>query len=367
MRAVSDQTRELIESAASLQGGGFQRTWVADLMYDGARRLANLLIEEPDLPWDAGSFVSGSGSVRIVWSDDQGTSMIPRVIGDWFSPFGAELQIDCLIGAGVFTERVPMGRFVIEEVPDAVEANLLFQGVLVHPGESFTVRLRDRLVKTARDEFAFPKKPPSNSAWQEAQWITGLPVVQSVGDVVVPGSVTYEGPKEDALKAIFDVMEAWPHVTPEGILTGRPKAWPAPVGDITGVVSAPVSMTSERTYNAVVVEGKDAAGDPVYATADVAEGFLRVRNVDGSASPFGQKPYRYSSEFLTTHQQCADYATNLLARVSRIRGVTRRVVIPFNPLYEIGDVLRFDGGVVRVQQVSHRETETELVVEAPGD
>jgi hypothetical protein len=365
MRTVSETTRELIESAADPQGGGFQRTWVADLMYDGDRRLQNLLIEAPRLEWDASRFVVASGSCRIVWADDQGSSMIPRQIGDWFSPFGAELQIDCLIGAGEFVERVPMGRVVIEEVPDAVEASLLFQGVLVHPGESFTVNLRDRLVKTARDQFPFPKSPGSTSAWQEAQSITGLPVVKNVDDATVPGSVTYEGSKEDALKQIFDTMGAWPHVDPAGRLTARPKAYTASLGDIAGVVSAPVSLDSAQTYNSVVVEGKNPDGDPIYATADITEGFLRVRNVDGAASPFGQKTYRYSSDFLTTAEQVANYAQTLLTRVSRVRGVTREITEPFNPLREVGDVLTFRGSMVRVQRVSHDAATTRLTIEVP--
>jgi hypothetical protein len=365
MRTVSDITRELIESAASLEGGGFQRTWVADLMYDGDRRLQNLLIEAPRLEWDASRFVVASGSCRIVWADDQGTSMIPRQIGDWFSPFGAELQIDCLIGAGEFVERVPMGRLVIEDVPDAVEASLLFQGVLVHPGESFTVNLRDRLVKTARDQFAFPTAPSSTSAWGEAQAITGLPVVRNVPDAVVPGSVTYEGQKDEALKAIFDVMGAWPHVDPSGVLTARSKAFGAPVGEVRGVVSAPVSLDSAETYNAVVVEGKSPGGDPLYAVAEIVEGFLRVRNAGGAASPFGKKTLRYSSQYLDTQAKVNAYAEELLRRVSRVRGVTRDVVEPFNPLREVGDVLTFRDALVRVRKVSHDAATTRLTVEVP--
>jgi hypothetical protein len=225
--------------------------------------------------------------------------------------------------------------------------------------------LKDRLVKVERDEFPFPTAPKSTSAWREVQEITGFPIVRSVPDAAVTSAVAYEGEKRAALNKLFDLMGAWPQLDPGGVLTGLPKAWGAPVGDIRGVVSAPYSLSAVETYNMVIVEGKSPDGDPIYATADVSEGFLRVRNGDGSVSPFGQKPYRYSSEFLTTYPQCAAYARDLLLRVSKVRGVRRDVTEPFNPLREVGDVLRFDGGLVRVQKITHSGAETSLVVEVP--
>lgn len=364
MKTVSNETRDLILETAGPSGGGFQAVWVADLMYDGERRIQGLKIEAPELTWDQSRFVVGSGSVRVVWADDFGSSMIPRQIGDWFSPFGSELQVDMIVSAGPqFRERIPMGRFVIESVPEAEDRRMLFQGARVTPGESFALNLADRLMKVNRDEFLFPTKAQSTSAWEEAQAITGFPVIRNVPDATVPGSVAYEGEKPKILNQLFDLVGAWPHLTADGVLTALPKAWGDPVGVIRGVVSAPVSMDAEQTYNVVVVEGKSPSGDPIYATADVTEGFLRVRNADGGVSPFGQKPYRYASEFLSTYEQVAAYAVELLGRVSRVRGVTRTVVEPLNPLREVGDVLSFEGGVVRVRQIAHRGAETHLVVE----
>lgn len=366
MKAVSSTTRELIEDLADGRGGGFQAVYTADLMYDGERRIAGLTIDQPALTWDASRFVAASGPVDVVWSDDFGGSMIPRQIGDWFSPFGAELQVDLLISAGQYQDRVPMGRFIIEEVPDAEDQRMLFEGRRITPGERFTLQLSDRLAKINRDEFPFPRRARSTSAWQEIQEITGFPIIRSVPDAAVPGSVAYEGGKSATINRLFDLMEAWPHLTPDGVLTALPKAWGPPVDQIRGVVSAPVSMTAERTYNQVVVEGKSPVGDPIYATAEIREGFLRVRDGDGGESPFGAKTYRYASEFLTNEGQCAAYASTLLGRVSRLRGVVRTVVEPFNPLREIGDVLTDqDGGLVRIQTITHRGAQTELVVEVP--
>lgn len=357
MREVSSQVRQMVED------GGFDATYVADLMYNGDRRIAGVPLTDVGLRWDASQFVAGSGQARIVWADDIGSSMIPKQIGDWFSPFGAELQVDCMIGAGVFSERVPMGRFVIEEVPDAVERKMLFGDRFIHPGESFGVTLKDTLLRVQRDEFPFPTAATSASVWGELQSITGMPIVRTLPDGTVPASIAYEGEMAKVVSQLLDVIGGWPYADARGVLTARPKAWSAPVDRVRGVVSAPRSMESSRTYNRVVVEGKAPTGEPIYGVAEIGDGFLRVRNPDGSVSPFGVQTYRYQSDFLTSRIQCYAYAVELLARVSRLRSVTRQIVETFNPLREIGDVLEFEDQLVRVTQVEHTRPTTSLVVE----
>lgn len=363
MRRVSDQAAEVIRD------GGFTFQWVADLMYDGERRLSNVPIEVgPSLQWDGSRFVVGSGDVRVVWADDWGRDGVPRDVGDWFAPFGAELQIDCIIGAGVFSERVPMGRFVIVEIPDVVEANMLWQGRLIHPGQSFTVSLRDRLVKVQRDGFPYPTASRSESAWDEVQALTGLPVVRNVPDVSIP-STPYEGSREEAVRAIFDRLDAWPHLDPYGALTSRPKSWPDPVDVFRDVVSAPQTLTSTATFNRVVVVGKSPTGDPLYGVREVRSGFLRTENVDGSQSPFGGATYPYRNEKLSTQGEVDGYANDLLPRVARLRTRTRTVTEPFNPTREVGDVLTFEDtarwgtDLMRIVSLSHDGGETTSKVE----
>lgn len=361
MRDVSASARELIRD------GGFDATWVADLMYDGERRLSNVPIGNPRLSWDAGQFVAGSGTVDVVWSDDHARSMIPREVGDWFAPFGAELQVDCIVGAGVFAERVPAGRFVIAKAPGAEDASMPFQGRRITAGEVFPLQLKDPLVRVVRDEFPFPTRAESRSVWGEIQSITGFPVVRNLPDADVPAGLTYEGDKSAVLSKLFDAIGAWPMVDASGVLTARSKEWGALVDRVAGVVSAPVSLDAEKTYNRVVVEGKSSAGDPIYGMAEVTEGPLRVRNADGSASPFGVATYRYASELLTSKAACDRYARELLPRVSRVRGVSRTVTERLNPLRELGDVLELDGGRVRVQSVEHDGAFTRMVVEVPDE
>lgn len=569
MRDVSDRLRRVLAS------GVYSVEWTADLYYGGEPKAQNLSILGPRFAWDAAAQVQGSGQCTILWDDLFGQSVAPREIGDLFSPFGAELQVDVVVSAGAFRERVSMGRFVLDSVPASVEyairnplgvsrkpvytdwveqrrnlnptpiisastAGWLFNGgslthapvaggreftvtaaipagtymvgtpngystigdtiafrvevrntsaqsisvaatvatntapvgasVTIPAGESrviqhsrvlntagfaarlaagvggvpagvkfvvldgwttekassvddaftgstnpsgilertrwlgtpnasvsvletrvqvgveettlgtvpvvaestVTLDLADYFLRIARDSFPFPESPKSTSMWDEAQRLTGLPVFRSIPDRVLPTNITYDEDRLEALGKAFGPSNAWPALTPVGALTARPKDWPAPVGRIENVIDITAEMRSENVYNRVVVEGKNPNpdGPALIAVAEVTDGFLRVRNQDGSRSPFGGNTYRYSSEFLTTQAQCQAYANDLLPRVSRLRSVTRTVTVPFDPLVEIGDVTTLvdptrqgEESTVRVRSVAHEDTETKLVVE----
>lgn len=359
MRSVSATVRDLVASGVP------QVTWTADLMYDQQRRIANLPITRPDLSWDAGQFVTGSGQVRVAWSDDFGVSVIPKRLGDMFSPFGAELQVDVILGAGVFSERVPVGRFVIEGVTDADGRRIPFDRLLVTVGESFNLNLRDTLMRVQGDEFAFPTAPLSTSVWEEIQSVSGMPVIRNLPDASIPAGTVYEGEKADVLSMLFGVLGAWPQVDSRGLLTGRVKDWPAPVGEITSVVSAPVNMDSSKTYNKVTVEGKAPDNSPLYGVAEVSDGFLRTVNPDGTASPFGVRMFRQQAGLLDTQAAVDEAARTLLNRVSKLRGVTREITELFNPLREIGDVVTFEDGLVRIAGIRHSGGRTQLTVEVP--
>ena len=368
MRDVSEKCRRVLD------GGVFDVEWVADLYYNGEPRAQNVPLVDPRFSWDGAAQVQGSGSVTILWDDIFGGSIVPREIGDLFSPFGAELQADVIISAGDFAERIPMGRFVLDSVPAAVEYAIAHPhgGLPVVVESTVTLELADYFLRIARDSFPFPTSPRSTSMWEEAQRLTGLPVFRSIPDRTLPRNLAFEEDRLDALGRVFAPSNARPALTPSGALTAMPKEWPAPVGRLELVVEAPFEMRSENVYNRVVVEGKnpDPDGPPLVAVAEITDGFLRVRNADGSRSPFGGNTYRYASEFLTSSEMCQQTADEMLPRVSRIRAVTRRVSEQFNPLREVGDVLilvdPFQQGaesLVRVASIDHSGAETVLEVE----
>lgn len=368
MREVSVRLRDVLD------GGVFSIQWVADLYYDGGVKAQNLNVLSPKFSWDMSAQIQGSGSCEILWDDMFGQSVVPRDIGDLFSPFGAELQVDVIVSAGAFAERVPMGRFVLDSVPDSVEYAIAraHGGLPVVAESRVTLDLADYFLRLARDSFAFPSSPKSTSMWDEAQRLTGLAVFRSIPDRVLPTNIAYDEDRLEALGKVLGPSNAWPTLTPDGALTARPKEWPAPVDRLVAVLDSPLVMRSENVYNRVVVEGKnpDPDGPPLRAVAQVTEGFLRTENRGGARSPFGGNTYRYKSDFLTTQAQCQAYAEELLPRVSRIRAVTRRVVEPFNPLREVGDVIVLvdatrmgDESLVRVRSIDHNDAETTLEVE----
>lgn len=359
MKFVQDVTAQLIRD------GGFSAVWSADLMYNDQRLMQDITVNPPKLSWDLGRFVVSSGSTEVTHSDAFGRSIIPRQIGDIFAPFGSELQIDVVITAGSYRDRIPMTRVIIESVGETDDRQMMFQGVSFTPGETLPLTVADRLAKVKRDSFLVPTAARSRSAWQEIQAITRMPVIRSLPDAAVPEGMAYEGAKDAVVSKLFDLMGGWPHLTADGVLTGISKAWGAPVGEIIAIESAPMSMDPEPTYNSVVVEGKSAEGDPIFATAEITEGFLRVVNGDGSISPFGSKPLRYQNDGLTTYEQCAAYAKALLGRVSRVRGVRRNVTTRFNPLLEVGDVMSMGDSIVRIMTLSHDGVHTQMSVESP--
>ena len=373
MREVSAELREVIRRG-ELSGGVYKVEWLATLLYDGSPQVADVPLLEPSFSWDGGAQIQGKGSCRVLWSDVEGKSIVPRRIGDLFSPFGAELQVDVRVSAGDFAERVPMGRFVLDEVPEAVEYAVPSPvgGAPIVAESRVSLSLSDYFLRVARDRFAFPSSPRSSSMWEEAQRLTGLPVVQSIPDRVVPMAITYEEDRLDALEKIFAPSNAWPTLTATGALTALPKEWGPPVDEVDAILASPVKMRSETVYNRVVVEGRNPDGDgpPLRAVAEIKSGILRVRNADGSRSPFGGNTYRYSSDLLHTQTQCERTAEDLLAQVSRLRGITRDITEPLNPLREVGDVLTLietastvPESRVRVKSVAHSGAETKLTVE----
>lgn len=358
MRSVSQTCRDVIAS------GLYSAHWAGDLFYDGVPKAQNLLLLDPRFGWDASAQIQGSGSCEVLWDDMFGQSIVPREIGDLFSPYGAELQADVIISAGDFAERIPMGRFVLDSVPDSVEHAIqsAHGGVPVVVESRVSLDLADYFLRIARDEFPFPTAPRSTSMWDEAQRLTGLSVVRSIPDRTLPRNITYDEDRLEALGKVFGPSNAWPALTPSGGLTALPKAWSAPVGRLENVLASPLVMRSENVYNRVVVEGKnpDPDGPVLRAVREIRQGYLRTRNADGTRSPFGGSTYRYKSEFLTTQAQVDRRADELLPQVSQIRSVTRKITEPFNPLRELGDVLVHvdasrggDESLVRVQGIEH--------------
>jgi hypothetical protein len=338
MRAASEQCRHALSYS-------FDRQWVADLYYDGVRRLADLPISAPSFTDDGDAQVQQTGSVTVTYSGNFAETIVPKTAADYLAPFGAELAIYVLIKAGSFVERIPMGWYRITEPSDSYEAAAVFRGRRIVVGSTVKLALQDRLVRVQRDRFDLPSSPPQQeSVLTEIGRLTGLQITRQVDDRPIPSGIVYE---EDRLAAVYDladVLDAVPHPLPDGSLGQRPNVWPAQVDTLRGgehgsLVSVGRSMTADRVYNRVAIRSTSTDQRVILASAEITEGPLRASNADGTVSPFGRATYFYSSDLITTTEQAEAYAQQLAPRVSSLRAVEIPVVEKFNPLREVGDVL----------------------------
>ncbi|WP_442575862.1 hypothetical protein ACSBPH_01545 [Microbacterium sp. F51-2R] len=326
--------------------GPFDAVWTADLYYNGERRIADVPIADVRFGEDANADVQQSGSCTVVWTDEFASSVLPVSVSDPLAPFGAQLYVYCLVSAGNFSERVAYGRFLITDVPSARDEEMRFRGEWVTVGSTVGLELRELLAGVQQESFDVPTAPTDlSSTWAELGRVSGLPLIRSVADVPITRSVMYPDGKLDAVYELMGVMlDAVPHVTSDGALSARPNVWPDPVDDVTldVIESVSSSMSAAQVYNRVVVRATGGDQAAVLAVAEVTSGPLRVRNPDGSVSPFRARTRYLSSEFVTTVEQAQAWADSELAKVSVLRSRVVEVVETFNPLRERGDAVRVE-------------------------
>lgn len=366
--------REATENLkGALATGSFQFWYVADLWYDGLRRLENVPLSLDTLTDDDSRAVKAQAGGTVTWIDAYGESILPVTPGDLFSPFGSELALYAIVSVGGVETRIPMGWFQITDVPSMRDETQFWDGRNIVTGSSIELVLMDRLVQVQRDDFDVPSAPTNLvSVWSEIGRITGLKLVRSITDAPISRSVPY---KEDRLQAVMDLADiigGVPYMDSYGSLTMRPKAWPAAVdtmrrGDDGSIVQIKRGMSPEEVYNTVVFRGKSGDATSVWATSRVEEGPLRARNGDGSRSPAHRRPTFRASEFITTDFDAQFYTRSELARVANLRSVKWPIIETWNPLREVGDVVNVvdehDVSVLcRIVSISRSNAATQEVV-----
>lgn len=323
--------------------GAFNYHYVADLYYNGERRLEGVKVMSPRFAERGDANIQHSGSCTVVWTDEFATSLTPLEVNDPLAPFGAQLYVYVVVEAGPFTERVEYGRFLITDVPSARDEILHFRNEWLTVGSEVELELKDLLAGPAEESFDVPTAPRSlASAWAEVGVITGLPLTRTVPDSTIPRSVLHEDNKLAAAKSLMNVvLDAVPHMMADGTLGARPNVWGVPVDTVLldCVVSVEGGMSAAQVYNRVVVRATGGDGAAVLGVAEVTSGPLRVRNLDGTRSPFGARTTYRSSEYVTTRTQAQAWANSELTKVSRLGSRVVTVTERFNPLRERGDVI----------------------------
>jgi hypothetical protein len=341
--------------------GPFNHRYIVDVLKDGSRVMQDVPVTNVQLTDSGTAQVQSTGSLTIVYQGDFADSVAPAQIGDTLAPFGTQLIVYALITAGPgFQERVTLGHYMITAAPKIRTTRFVFQGAVAVKGDQIDLTIGDLFAGVQWDRFDTPGSAPDlSSVWKEYQRLVGFPITKTITDAAIPTSVAYQ---EDKLQACYDlatVLDAVAYVTPDGTGSMRPNVWPAAVdtlysGDVNSdgtplakgatsdgaLVDVVPSLANDNVYNAVVVRGNSQDGSSiVLAKAEVTDGPLRVRNQDGSLSPYRRRPYFYTSQYITTQAQADAYAQQQLPRVSQLRSITYDLVETFNPLREVGDVL----------------------------
>lgn len=353
-----------------LAEGSFNHHYLADVYYDGARRLTNLPIQDVSFNEDSLAKIQQSGSFTVKWTDDFGKSISPREIGDILAPFGAEVYLYSIIEAGSFLERVELGQFTITNVPSAMDEDMIFRGERITVGSTVEIEFKERLAKVQDDRFDTPSAATDlTSTWNELGRLTELQLTRTLPDKPISRAVVYEEDRLDAVYDLFEILDGVPHMTADGALSGRPNVWPARSATLKRgkqgtLVSVGRAMSPESVYNRVAFRGKTGDQQIILASAEITSGPLRARNPDGTPSPFRRKTYFLSSEYITNAQEAQDYVQRELPRVSQLRSVIVPVTETFNPLRERGDVIDLERpdrtltGRIRNIKRSGRKTQT---------
>jgi hypothetical protein len=335
---------------AGVLSGPFDHFFVADVYYDGERRLEGVPLSDVRFDEDGDAQIQQSGSCTIVWTDAFASSVTPREVSDVLAPFGAELFLYSMVWAGPFVERVPLGQFTITDVPSALDEDMLFRGEWVTVGSVVELEFKERTAAVQDDRFDVPGAASDlSSTWAELGRLWGLQLLRTVPDRPIPRTVVYQDDRVDAGYDLMAVLDAVPHVTADGVLSGRPNVWPAPVaalrrGEGGCLVEVGNSMRRSKVYNRVAFRGKSGDAEVILAAAEVPSGPLRARNADGSRSPFGRKTYFVSSEYVSTRTQAQDFVDRELPRVSSLASAVVPFTMTFDPRLERGDVVTIERG-----------------------
>jgi hypothetical protein len=320
-----------------------------DVFYDDERTLEDLPVTDWDFKWDAESATKSIGSLTVQWQGGRGESLSPRQFLDKVAPFGQQVAVLAEIGYGTtYSETVLLGRFRINQAPQAVDDWFGFNGRPYVSGSTVQLTVGDLLSAVGRRGFRWPGVPRfTGSTWDEIQFISGLPIDSDpLPDKPTPADFVYQPTQSGRLDAIQQLMSWLGGVAVTnsfGELTAIPFA-----PDLTTTLALTMSTRGtvlqvqtglDATYlsNEVVGTYQDDDGTPIYAWAYVGTGPLAI------GGPFGSVT-AYDSDQTVTTQDAAN------ARVRRVLqqlllAQTNRVTVSclFDPRAEIGDVATLTG------------------------
>lgn len=331
MRTLSD--RDLL----IFQSPGVELRLRVDVLHGAERVLADQAGVDPVVSWDLTGEVKQVADLGIVYTDDQGGSILPKDFAAKVGPWGTDLQIS--LEAELNGQRVlaPAGLLMVESIPEAYDSDgWRVQGRTFNLGTTLVLKAKGLDERVARRGFGAERLAPPSGAtcWGEIARLTGMKIARNVPDVAAP-TLEYERAQRDRLKQVHALASRLGGVLvpdADGVLTLVPDTIGAPVGTISGtVVDAPYSLDSEGVYNEVIGNFEDPDRNPInVAPARVTSGPLAV------TGPYGVYTRYYASEFVTNQAAAVSALAKILAQVST-PSFDRQVTTLIDPRVEIGD------------------------------
>lgn len=335
MRVASDDL-------AAVLAGSFTTRLIVDSFYGAERTRSDLPAGSWSLKWDSEAAIKSAGSLTIIYTPEVAGSLTPRQFTDILAPFGQELNLLLEVSAGEFSETVQLGHYRIVAVPDARDSHANRLGETITVGSTVTVTLQSREVAVQRSGFRSEQSPPSlGSCWAEMQRLTGMQVLRSVPDRVIPATTVYlaeQGGRLKAVQALAEVLGGVAYVTPDGVLSVLPNASGDVVAELVlgedgTILDVAHSMESEGVFNEVVGNFESEDRTPIYSVAAVTDGPLAV------TGPYGRYTRYYSSPFVKTQAQADSAVAAILSQVSSAQTYRVPVKCIIDPRIEDGDVV----------------------------
>lgn len=356
--------RQGSERLVEVLSGSFEREVTVNVFNGTDRPMVGERFESWQLDADMSGKVCADGSGVLVHAPVDGVSVSPSGTRGVLSPFRARVELVMTIRDGGFSESVSLGLFRVTRVPSAVDT------IVQHDGRDLVAVSTVGLKFLSLDEdvnrwgFRFPEPSAAGaSAYGEIRRLTGMPLEQTVPDVLLPTGQVWEAKQGGRLDAVHDLGRtlggtavvnsrgAWvviPDVVGEPVVTLR-------LGELGTVIDVADEIDTDGVYNEVVGSFEDANGNPFHSVASVTVGDLSTAG--------DYKPYtRYYASDLVKTQAQGDTAVQAVLDLSvGSQAYDVQVQCIVNPLVEIGDVAALEGHtrplVGQVRKVSLSDSE----------
>lgn len=289
--------------------------------------------------FDADAQTQANGDLSLAYDAD--ADLVPQSKTDPLAPYGQEVSIVRRVTYAGTTWDIPLGRYRIEEVPDA--ATVLRQypvGVRAQQqqvqGWSAKLNITDLFDLIQADDFLAVKSPKSTSTWDEIQSLSPLPIVRSLPDVTIPSGITYRG-RADAITQLMGNLGGEPHLTRQGALTARRQNnWllaTEPVAVVKGTVEVSGGMSNNLKNVVYVTNPSDATILGHWEISDPTDPL----NVNG---PLRRRTAEISDPLMDTQAKADKAAETAGKRLSTQQSRVVKVTCLPRPDLELGDFIQ---------------------------